>query len=1102
MLLVIPASGVTRWIDFDTGGDGDDGQTAGNAWLTEDFALSQLTAADILKYVRVDDVNSILSDWELLDANSVITQTKEIEQFAITWTVNASEYHRFGRYATGDFWIADSDEVIFSAIDPLSTTDGTDWTKNGSVLNPNSDTFQGMDSTLGVYGAKLYAQWSPSLNVAHTDDMPITIRVGNSLCSAKSKSTPSTATNSNRPQLSNLSVLTIVDLDDNIPVAGDFRPSYSSDANDKVSPFNVSDMNDNTFTTALGSLGAYDVGGALRSAIPSNATITGYTDRVWFRSLKGNGTRFEHPSNNLANYDDDNARNIGDVFLWLSLDKDSGGTALTNATKQPPLYFVLQTGIDWYGVMLRRGNNPWASDKGTGVKWPIVFAGIIFNEPSMYNMTDTYSDNDDGRYFYVTTNDIATFPYQKPTQYWENYRPNSKDYLEYAPLHEGMPDWGVRLSHPDKEDTPLLSATYRYGANPIYGHVLGAMICNYADPNLTDWGRNAWDHEELFEYMDRWFAMGAAHTNYRSAFAYAMWDEYRANYGTPYSTSFDITAEATPTALALVSKTATTITISWSGTADFNDLSINRTDANLSVNSPLVIDGLIQDTTYNLEIWGRKANGIRSLRPATLTVTTEGGEPALPQDLIVHYTMDDDAGQTDVLDSSGNNYTGTAANNIVSTTGQIDEAITFNGTTDAIVISDNAAFDLSSTITVVCWAKSDLADIGAFDTLVAKNSRTDNKREWQFFLDSDEKINLRISEDGTKTAGNWWDWTTDDAITTNVWHHYAFTFDEGAFVIYLDGVAVDATDAESNTGTTFYEDNVPVTIGSDYEDYSNTTKSYFWDGAIDDVRIYNIALTPAEIAALFANTPLTPIAHYTMDDAAGQTGVADSSGNGLNGIAINNITSTVGKIDEAITFDGDTDTVVVSDNAALDFTTTMSVTAWCYHSGTSSGSGVVASKFRVDDERSWCLLQTVDGKIEVRFSKDGTGNDANTILIETAALSFNNAWHHIAFTWDTGVPKIYYDGAPMDITYTAGSEGSITSIYVSEIEVLLGSIWEEPLEDAKILYYKGNLDDIRIYNKVLTDAQVLELFIEEDAGKGYRGRYQGYRKIYRGRYKP
>ncbi|MFQ6094388.1 MAG: LamG-like jellyroll fold domain-containing protein, partial [bacterium] len=116
-------------------------------------------------------------------------------------------------------------------------------------------------------------------------------------------------------------------------------------------------------------------------------------------------------------------------------------------------------------------------------------------------------------------------------------------------------------------------------------------------------------------------------------------------------------------------------------------------------------------------------------------------------------------------------------------------------------------------------------------------------------------------------------------LSTNVWTHVAFTFDNPSDVVrlFINGVQV-------GTGAALAKDmpdtDAPILIGKHY--YTPAAL----DGLIDEIRIWNVARTPAQIQAdmnrsLTGNEPGL-IGYWRFDEGSGQT-AGDSSGNGNHG---------------------------------------------------------------------------------------------------------------------------------------------------------------------------------------------------------------------------
>ena len=908
LLLTVQVNAVTRYIDFNVGvgSDANDGMTEGQAWLTESYADTQLSTDDVLNYVQAqdDDANGVLADWEALTNDGVITQTKEIKQWAITWTI--SGYERFGRYVNGDFWVYDATSITIDAIDPapsrssqsLSTHNaanytcilphtavaatepgvGGSWTsywaqeggggaawslstdytcriKNGSMINPTAGVnVWGYDSSTQFSGYS--AAFNVALNTTANDDtFPLAIASTGGNNGSSLISVVSHASAANKPQQTDASILTVIST---VPSVGDFRPSYVTGV-DKDDNYNVSDIDPNVYDEILQSV-------ATLGSVLSQATAENLVKRPWIDHSSGFRGDYLHPSNNMPAYGANLCSAMGDAFLWLHLDK-------TDANKKMLLYYCLQLGIDNYGV----GTNssaawvPADGGHGSGRYWPIIFAGIVFGDNSYKAVNDTVSFGEYEQTFTVASADIASFPYEKRAAgLWANGGLSSSNYLEYVDYHTDMPEWGIRhyseKSYSDrfKDGATWTAQNYRICCTGRFWHgeALAALMTNYGE---VDNGKDTWNHDSFFDYQDRYvIVMENIEFEFFSQFAFDMWEEYRANYATPWSGSYDITPAATPTSLAQVpdSNAYNSITVSWSGTAVVFDISNNPTletwdkVAYLSVTSPSVITGLKPSTSYDIEVWGQDPNGIRSLVPDELTVTTEASLTSL----LAYYKMDDAAGQTVVLDSSGNNFTGTAANNITSANGKVGNAISFNGTDDFVSSDEDILFQLSNG-TIAVWAYLDSYaatadptfgvaviiskdDAGWNDDLIFSIGRDDRQE-----TDDEKKLSLTIQQSGEEVRRTVFD-PTDFPL--NSWQHVAVSWGSLGILLYRNGILVDTdtyTGGVVSSGKNLYIGNVQDIAGR------------FWDGLIDDVRIYDVALSASDIRALYGGgtTNIAPI---------------------------------------------------------------------------------------------------------------------------------------------------------------------------------------------------------------------------------------------------
>jgi hypothetical protein len=441
-----------------------------------------------------------------------------ISQFGITWTISGT--NQTGQYANGDYWVIGPVNII-----SISTTFHTNGFSpaagnDGSMINPRAGSSHGYDSRQGGY--------SNLLNRALVGGAPISsnnqlvLPVNSSLISSVSwlytvvagvTNTESGcpkfdgATGQPRPTTRSMAVLTCVS---NAPPAGSFRPSYCG--TNKTVRFNKSQLD----YSKLGDLTPVTNAPALTNV---EANFSGpWVDHV----TTWNGAAL-HPDIHMPNYGRDLSMEIGDAAVMLQMDFSQ---LPGSPSKEKLLVEFAQLGIDLAGVADTGGN--WICDGGhfMGRKFPILFAGTVLNDAHMKSAgswATKFQEDQDTFYVAQTNVDIT-----HSARWVPDYRAPSN---RYEVVNIGLPEWGIRHETYPERDNLNWTATYRLINNQSYaGWVLAANIMGL---------RTAWNHEALFDYIDRSTAIG--YPPYTSGYNYdvyvfgnsfirAMWKTYRNNY--------------------------------------------------------------------------------------------------------------------------------------------------------------------------------------------------------------------------------------------------------------------------------------------------------------------------------------------------------------------------------------------------------------------------------------------------------------------------------------------------------------------------------------------------------------------------------------------
>ncbi len=434
-----------------------------------------------------------------------------------------------------------------------------------------------------------------------------------------------------------------------------------------------------------------------------------------------------------------------------------------------------------------------------------------------------------------------------------------------------------------------------------------------------------------------------------------------------------------------------------------------------------------------------------------------------------YWKMDEGSGTT-IADSSGNGYTSSAfTGNTSSTNGKYGKGLTFDGTDDVVRIPEGTYTDLGATtdsFTTEAWFKT-TTDFSTAATILTKRNNGAGGYPFQISLDSSERLTAAFY-DGTTTVS----FTITGTKNDGKWHHAALVrdvFSDTAY-FYIDGVLASST---NDTTTGSLANNSDISIGA-----GNVNASYIdndFNGQIDDARIYNYARTQAQIIEdMNAGHPApgspvgTPILNMRFDEGYGTT--ARNNGNGGTGITgtltsmASPATSTsgwtnAGKFGKGILFDGSDDVITTGTPAALQLTSSISLSAWVKFTGTlaTNGRATVLGSF---DNTNGYLLDYIDtsGTKSLRF----TGPSV------TGACTVNNTldsnWNHLVVTYDgSTTTNIYKNGI---LVGTCASSGAIG---VGSRGTYIGA---RPSTVAGQNFFTGTIDEVNIYAGVLTADQV------------------------------
>ncbi len=368
---------------------------------------------------------------------------------------------------------------------------------------------------------------------------------------------------------------------------------------------------------------------------------------------------------------------------------------------------------------------------------------------------------------------------------------------------------------------------------------------------------------------------------------------------------------------------------------------------------------------------------------------------------VLRLPMDEGVGST-VYDVSGNSNQGTVYGGATWVDGKYGKALSFDGTDDYVDCGDDLSLDITAHLTLAVWFK--LNTLNKYQYLISRDDAVN--RNYALFVPDNNRIYFNIWSDGlakglysTRTFG------------TGEWYHVVGTYDGAQLKVYANGV-LNCTPL-SFVGA-IDNDDVSVTIGSREDGMDRWV-----DGVIDEVRIYNRALTAAEIQAKYLYglngyrvNPSTPL---TLSGTLVYEGTTITPPNNNYDVAVK-----LGGVTQG------TDTTLVGGAFAVNVTAPAAVGSHSYTAEAtymaSAGnfSAVVVDRFElfsvaVDDDRI-----NVGGSFELRYKIRYDYDDVVFTSAKGNIIGFawdaGNSWWDKTITGSSSVTSTNYDEAYISIT--------------------------------------------------------------------------------------
>lgn len=473
--------------------------------------------------------------------------------------------------------------------------------------------------------------------------------------------------------------------------------------------------------------------------------------------------------------------------------------------------------------------------------------------------------------------------------------------------------------------------------------------------------------------------------------------------------------------------------------------------------------------------------GVAILAVGGVLIFAVGDRGASP---VAHWKFDEGSGSY-AYDSSGNGNIGTLTNMSTSTVwvnGAYGTALQFDGSDDYVNAGANAILRPSQQVTAAAWVK--------FKDKTGNYTILGNKHAGGYGF----TMNGQGSEVGylgfeIKVGSSYYiPKFSVNLLENDRWYNLIGLYNGSAAKIYLDGVEMDSK-IVSNTISYTYSNS--FLIGAEAGSGSNP-EGYYFNGIIDDVRIYNYARTPEQIKhdynagkAVYVgkqepDCDVSPadcinkglVGYWDFDQMGGQTAL-DKSGNGNNGtLGANSNPSSDDPVwaqgvqplsggksgGGALQFDGVNDYVQIGTSLNDDIASVpATISVWVkgsFANGNQIIFGHLASKIGLG-----FYSTPGDNSFIVRV-----GSSASKPIFVCGSAWVNDVWNHIVVTYNGNASSTFWLNG-VQITNTGASNS-----------------WAWSVDEATIgrrstgTYFKGLIDNVRIYNRELSAAEIRYLY--------------------------
>lgn len=402
---------------------------------------------------------------------------------------------------------------------------------------------------------------------------------------------------------------------------------------------------------------------------------------------------------------------------------------------------------------------------------------------------------------------------------------------------------------------------------------------------------------------------------------------------------------------------------------------------------------------------------------------------------------------------------------------KVGQGFRFDGSSSAVLIPPTPATDVGAGpgFTIEAWLQPFAA------RLIMWIGWSDNESQYYGpygYLQSDGSIFFNIVD--VSHAGHVIV-SSANAVTPGEMHHVALTYDRasGEAVIYRNGEAA----AREHLGSFTPDTTRRIVLG-------RQPPSWAFDGILDELALYNRALSSNEVAAIHAAGSAGKCKPACVPPPSSLVGWWSGDGHAFDLTTNHNdaklqggITYAPGKVGRAFDLTGGNKSVVIPDSPSLELTNQFTIEAWVntatLSEGVGGGRGIVSKVGGAAGNNGYQFVFRANfTSLLGNFNSPGQPWPSSSISAALPTPVAPGVWMHVAWTYDQSAMKLYFNGQPIATNVIGPLE-----IATSASNLRLSG------DDNGNGFWDGLIDEVSICSEALSAGQIAASYTAGSAGQ-------------------